>query len=107
MSYTKPLYGITIESLMLPHFDRSILDILEKFEDEFEVSLARFSLGFPEVAKFFEAEVAAKESDSNYDNLLQQTKQSKSNVATLAEYMGQSGLTRVELGHNCIYLVKP
>lgn len=101
------LYGITIESLMLPHFDRSILDILEKFKDEFEVSLARFSLGFPEVAKFFEAEVAAKESDSNYDNLLQQTKQSKSNVATLAEYMGQSGLTRVELGHNCIYLVKP
>lgn len=104
------LYGITIEASMLPHFDRSLIDILEKFKDEYEVSLARFSLGFPEVAKFFEAEVAANEVDSNYDDLLQAaqtTKQPKSNVAALAEYMGQSGLTRVEQGHNCVYLVKP
>lgn len=104
------LYGITIEASMLQHFDSAIPRILEKFKDEFEVSLARFSLGFPEVAKFFEAEVAANEPDSNYDDLLQaaQTKkQTKSNVATLAEYLGQSGLTRVEQGHNCVYLVKP
>lgn len=98
------VYCLTIELAMVAQFDGRFMQLLEQHKDDFEVSMARFSLDTPEVASFFNAGVANAVQSQEYEGLLKAAQNSSTNISMLAEYMGQRGLVRALQGHNCIIL---